>query len=55
MDYDQEKEGCASCETLRAESWTTKDCLRCGQQSLFCSDCDGEICDYCQHMASKDD
>ena len=32
-----------------------KACIRCGQQQLFCSDCDSELCDYCQHMTSKDD
>jgi hypothetical protein len=52
VDYESNNEGCVVCEE---PTTAVKSCLRCGQQQLFCSDCDGELCDYCQHMTSKDD
>ena len=52
MEYEDDNEGCGVCENTEASA---KACIRCGQQQLFCSDCDGELCDYCQHMTSKDD
>ena len=52
MEHESQNDSCVVCE---AAADSGKACLRCGQQSLFCSDCDGEICDYCQHMVSKDD
>ncbi len=52
MEYESQSDNCVVCEDTAA---SVKACLRCGQQQLFCSDCDGELCDYCQHMTSKDD
>lgn len=52
MEYEDDNEGCAVCESTEA---TEKACLRCGQAELFCEDCEEEVCSYCQHMTSKED
>lgn len=52
--------GCVSCSE---QTDRLVDCLRCGEQFRFCLSCSGDpedpsdasVCDYCEHMTSKDD
>ena len=49
---------CSRCE--KAEHTRTPECIRCGEPVKLCADCaeeegDTVTCDYCRHVAEKDD